>query len=220
MNTLRLVSVLCAWLGLIAAASAQSKIGIIDLRKVFDDYHKTRTADAMLKDQAADLDKERKAMTEQYQKSTDDYKAALEGANDQAVSIDEREKRKKTAESRLLDIKKLEQDISQFDRQARSVLEEEQRKLRDKILVEIRGVINNKAKSAGYTLVVDSAAESINKTPMVMYTNGENDLTTAVLAELNANAPASTPGNIRSPAAAPAPAANKPPLLAPKGNGK
>jgi outer membrane protein len=212
MKTFRLLSVLCAWFGLVVAASGQARIGIIDLRKVFDDYHKTRTADAMLKDQAADLDKERKAMMEQYQKSSDDYKAALEGANDQAVSIDEREKRKKTAESRLLEIKKLEQDISQFDRQARATLEEEQRKLRDKILVEIRGVINTRAKSAGYTLVIDSAAESINKTPVVMYNTGENDITTAVLADLNTNAPAS----MRLPA--PAPAATKPPALAPKGN--
>ena len=169
-------------------------MGIIDLRKVFDDYHKTKTADARLKDQAADLDKERKIMMEQYQKATDDYKAALDGANDQAVSADEREKRKKTAESKLLDIKKLETDIGQFDRQARTTLEEEQRKLRDRILAEIRGIINTKAKAAGYTLVVDSAAETLNKTPVVMYTNGENDLTTAVLAELNANAPAASPG--------------------------
>jgi outer membrane protein len=173
------------------AASAQVKIGLIDLRKVFDEYHKTKTADARLKDQAADLDKERKAMMDQYQKATDDYKSALDGANDQAVSADEREKRKKTAESKLLDIKKLEQDINQFDRQARTTLEEEQRKLRDKILVEIRNVINTKAKSEGYSMVLDTAAESFNKTPVVMYTNGENDITTKVLGELNANAPVS-----------------------------
>jgi Skp family chaperone for outer membrane proteins len=173
------------------AASAQVKIGIIDLRKVFDEYHKTKTADARLKDQAADLDKERKAMMDQYQKATDDYKSALDGANDQAVSADEREKRKKTAESKLLDIKKLEQDINQFDRQARATLEEEQRKYRDKILVEIRNVINTKAKSGGYSMVLDTAAESFNKTPVVMYTNGEGDLTTDVLKELNANAPVS-----------------------------
>lgn len=180
-------------LGLIAAwacaASAQGKVGLIDLRKVFDEYHKTKTADARLKDQAADLDKERKTMMDQYQKATDDYKAALDGANDQAVSAEEREKRKKSAESRLLDIKKLEQDVSQFERQARSTLEEEQRKLRDKILTEIRGVINARAKSAGYSLVLDHAAESVNKTPIVLYTNGENDLTDSILAELNANAP-------------------------------
>ena len=174
------------------AASAQVKIGIIDLRKVFDEYHKTKTADARLKDQASDLDKERKAMMDQYQKATEEYKAALDGANDQAVSADEREKRKKTAESKLLDIKKLEQDINQFDRQARTTLEEEQRKLRDKILVEIRSVINTKAKSDGYSLVLDSASESFNKTPVVMYSNGANDLTTDVLRELNANAPVTT----------------------------
>ena len=177
---------------LYAAHAQQAKVGVIDLRKVFDDYHKTKTADARLKDQAADLDRERKVMMEQYQKATDDYKTAIEGASDQAVSADEREKRKKTAESRLLDIKKLEGDIRQFDTQARSTLEEEQRKYRDRILGEIRAIINNKAKAAGYTLVIDSAAETINKTPVVMYNTGDNDLTPAVLAELNANAPASS----------------------------
>lgn len=213
MNTSKLYLAVCLWIGLAFAGSAQGKIGIIDLRKVFDDYHKTRTADARLKDQAADLDKESKVMKDQYQKAVDDYKAALDGANDQAVSADEREKRKKTAESKLLDIKKLEQDITQFDRQARTTLEEEQRKLRDKILVEIRAVINAKAKSAGYSLVIDSAAESINKTPIVMYTTGENDLTSAVLSELNANAP---PGTTSAPTA-PTPA---PPALAPKSTKK
>ena len=194
MKTKFLVTILLAAFAC-AASAQQGKVGIIDLRKVFDDYHKTKTADARLKDQAADLDKERKIMMEQYQKATDDYKGALDGANDQAVSADEREKRKKTAESKLLDIKKLETDIGQFDRQARTTLEEEQRKLRDRILAEIRGIINTKAKAAGYTLVVDSAAETLNKTPVVMYTNGENDLTAAVLADLNANVPAAaSPG--------------------------
>ena len=122
MKTKFLVTILLAAFAF-AASAQQGKVGIIDLRMVFDDYHKTKTADARLKDQAADLDKERKVMMEQYQKATDDYKAALDGANDQAVSADEREKRKKAAESKLLDIKKLETDIGQFDRQARTTLE-------------------------------------------------------------------------------------------------
>src|SRR5688572_6951489 len=204
MNAFRLLLVFCLWLGLAFAASAQGKVGVIDLRKVFDDYHKTKTADARLKDQAADLDRERKVMMEQYQKATDEYKAAIEGASDQAVSADEREKRKKTAESKLLDIKKLEGDIGQFDRQARSTLEEEQRKYRDRILGEIRAIINSKAKAAGYTLVIDSAAETINKTPVVMYNTGENDLTPVVLAELNANAPASSASPGTAPTGTPA----------------
>jgi outer membrane protein len=182
-----------ALLALLAfSAAAQQKIGIIDLRKVFDDYHKTKTADAALKDEASDLEKERKALMDQYQKTTDDYRKALDGANDQAVSSEEREKRKKSAEGKLLDIKSLEQNITDFDKAARTRLEEKQRRMRDNILGEIRNVINAKAKAAGYSMVIDSAAETINRTPVLIYSNGENDITTAVLAQLNVTAPAAT----------------------------
>ena len=171
------------------SASAQGKIGTIDLRKVFDDYHKTKTADAGLKERAADLDKERKTMLEGYQKSKEEYEKALNSTTDQAVSADERDKRKKTAESKLLELRAKEQEITQFDREARSNLDEQQRRMRDKILEEIRAVINVKAKAAGYGLILDSASESANRTPVVLYTSGETDLTTAVLEQLNVNAP-------------------------------
>jgi len=188
---LKVIASMLAFVAIAASASAQNRIAIVDLRKVFDEYYKTKAADATLKDRAGDLEKERKALTDQYQKLTEDYKKALDGANDQAVSADEREKRKKTAESKLIEIKELEQNLTQFDRQSRTTLEEQQRRMRDNILAEIKNVINTKAKSGSYSLVVDTAAETINKTPVVMYTNGENDLTVAVLAQLNSGAPAS-----------------------------
>ena len=113
----------------------------------------------------------------------------MDGANDQAVSSDEREKRKKTAESKLLEIKELEQTIDQFDRQSRTTLEEQQRRMRDNILKEIQAVITTKAKAANYSMVLDTASESFNKTPILLYTNGENDITAMVLKELNQSAP-------------------------------
>ena len=170
--------------------AAELKIGLIDLKKVFDDYYKTKLADASIKDEAAGLDKDRKAMTDDYQKAVEDYKKAVEEANNQAISADEREKRKKEAEGRLIKVNDLEQSIKQFDRTARGNLEEKQRLARDRILTEIRNVVNEKAKSGGYTLVFDSAAEALSRTPVVFYTAGaENDLTAAVLAQLNSTAP-------------------------------
>lgn len=185
---------------LAGSASAQGKIGLIDLRKVFDDYYKTKAADSLLKDQATDLDKQKKGLMEQYQKATDDYKKALDGANNQAVSADEREKRKKSAEDSLLEIKRMEESINQFERTARTTLEERQRSMRDRILDEIRTVINAKARASNFTMVLDTASESFNKTPILLYNNGENDITAAILKELNAGqppsntAPAVTPG--------------------------
>lgn len=173
------------------AAAGQGKIALVDLRQVFDKYYKTQAADGILKDQAADLAKESKAYMEQYQKVSDDYKKLLDEANNQAVSSDEREKRKKAAEGKLVEIKELETTIRQFENTARTTLEEKKRQMREKILTAIRDIINVKAKAAGYAMVIDTAAESVNQTPVIMYNNGDNDITASVLQELNASAPPS-----------------------------
>jgi len=185
-----MLSVFCLLLLAFSSVAAEVKIGVIDLKKVFDDYYKTRLADASIKDEAAGLDKDRKTLMDDYQKAVDDYKKAVEDANNQAISGDEREKRKKEAEGKLIKVNDIEQGIKQFDRTARGNLEEKQRLAREKILVEIRNVVSEKAKAGSYTLVLDTAGEGLSRTPIVFYTAGtDNDLTPAVLAQLNSAAP-------------------------------
>lgn len=176
-----------------ARAPAQVKIGTINLHKVFDEYYKTRTADAELKERAAELDKERKAMVEAYQKLKDEYDKALTSAAELALSADERDRRKKAAEEKLLALRTKEQAITQFDREARTSLEEQQRRMREKILEEIRAMINTKAKAGNFTLVLDTSTVSSVVPPVVLYTSGENDLTSLVLEALNAAAPPGQP---------------------------
>ena len=175
--------------GSVATVQAQPKIGTVDLKKVFDGYFKTKQADTTLKERAGDFEKTRKGMLDDYQSLNERYKKELESANDQAVAVDEREKRKKTAENTLIEIKKVEQDITSFDRQARTTLGEHQRRMRDNVLREIREVVTAKAKAGNFTLIVDTDAQSVNSTPIVLYTNGENELSDDILKQLNANAP-------------------------------
>lgn len=170
--------------------SAGQKIATVDLRKVFDNYWKTKQADANLKDRAGDLDKERKALMDQYQKGQETYKKLADGANDQAVSAEERDKRKKSAEAELLKLKDIETTVRQFDASAKSTLGEQQRRMRDNILGEIKDAIKAKAKQGGYTFVLDSAGESINSTPVLIYNAGDQDITDPVITQLNLTAPA------------------------------
>ena len=64
------------------------------------------------------------------------------------------------------------------------------RRMRDNILGEVRKTIDGKSKASGYALVIDIAAESIANTPVILYNNGENDITDAILTQLNSTAPA------------------------------
>ena len=174
-------------------ALAQSKTAIIDLKKVFDNYWKTKEADAALKERAAEMDKQNKNLIEDYKKATEEYQKLMASANDSAVSTDERAKRKKSAEAKALEIRESEQTIEGFRRQAGATLDEKKRQMRDKILGEIRTAINAKAKAAGYSIVFDSAADSVNATPVLIYNNGENDITDEILAQINVSAPVTLP---------------------------
>lgn len=170
---------------------AEPKIGLIDLRKVFDEYYKTKQATVSLKEEVADLEKQIKEMVDDLKKGEDDWKKLLDKSNDQAIAAEEREKNKQAAQKKLVELKDIEQTVTQFQRSSKVKLEERNRIKRDSILKEIREVVNARAKSAGYSMVLDSAASSINDTPVIMYNNGENDLTESILSQLNAAAPPS-----------------------------
>jgi Skp family chaperone for outer membrane proteins len=179
---------LLAFLG--GSAMAQTgKIATVDMRKLFDGYWKTKQADVALNDRKAELAKEDSSFIDDLKKSRGEYQKLLDAANDQAVSADEREKRKQAAADKYQQIKDSETTIAQFERQAQVTLGEQSQRMRANILNEIKTAVADKGKAAGYVMVVDSASETVNQTPVVLYNNGENDLTTAVLAHLNDGAP-------------------------------
>lgn len=170
------------------SALAEQKIGTVDLRKLFDNYWKTKSAQAAIQERAAQLDKDHKAMKEDLKKGSDDYQKLLLLVNDQGISAEENARRKQAAEEKLKQLQASKTAIEQFERQAQATLGEQRQRMRDNILGEIKIVVNAKAKTDGYALVLDSAAETVNGTLTVVYTNGENDLTENILTQLNAGA--------------------------------
>ena len=164
------------------------KVATVDMRKLFDGYWKTKQAENALNDRKAELDKEDRSFIDGLKKDRDEYQKLLDTSNDQAVSADEREKRKQTAADKYKQIKDSETTIVQFERQAQATLAEQSQRMRANILNEIKTAVAARAKAAGCAMVVDSASDSVNQTPIVLYNNGENDLTTAVLDQLNEGA--------------------------------
>src|SRR5215471_11158253 len=99
---------------LTGSALAQGRTATIDLRKVFDNYWKKKQAEASLKERQTDMEKEDRNMVDDYKKIKDDYQSLLASANDQAVSTEEREKRKTAAEEKLRRMKEMEESIAQY----------------------------------------------------------------------------------------------------------
>lgn len=169
-------------------AHAQVKIATVDLSRVFTNYWKFKQADAALQDMKTEMAKSDKELLDSRQKAIDSYKTLLADANNQVLSSDERDKQKKAAEDKLKEIKDLEQNIDQFERQAKTRLGEQSVRMRENLLTEIRAAVNSKGKAGSYTFIFDSAAQTADRTPMLLYSTGE-DITDSVLAQLNAAAP-------------------------------
>jgi outer membrane protein len=208
-------------LALLTAApirAADTKIGQVDLKKIFEGYYKTKAADSQLKERATDSEKVLKGMVDDFTKAQEDYKKTIDSANDQAVSSEERDKRKKNAEAKLLELQEIQRSVQQFRTQTQTTLDEQKKRMREEILKAIKEVVDTKAKKAGYTMVFDTAAESINQTLVILYNSGNNDFTDEVLAEINKDAPADLPKTADAPKATdvkPIPEA-----LSPKAKGK
>jgi outer membrane protein len=171
------------------SALAQTKIATVDLKKLFDNYYKTKLAQAAIQERASQLDKDDKSMKDELKKGSDDYQKLVQQANDQALSADERDRRKQAADDKLKLLQENKTAIDQFERQAQTTLSEQRQRMRDNILVEIKAAVATKSKAVNATLVFDTAAETVNGTMAIVYSTGDNDLTDAVLAQLNAGAP-------------------------------
>jgi outer membrane protein len=167
------------------------KIAVIDLQKVFDGFWRTKQADAQIKDRAAEFEGLGNKMLDDYKKVNDERTKLIDSSNDPAISGDEKDKRKKDVEKKEKEIIDLQNSIQTFRKNSQQSLIDSRTRLRDSILREIRGVIEEKAKAASFSLVIDTAAQSANQTPVIMYNtiSGDSDLTEAVLKQLNANAP-------------------------------
>lgn len=168
---------------------AEDRIATVDLREVFDGYWKTKQANAALKERGDEMEKELKGLVAGFESAKEEYQSLLESANDQAVSITERERRKQKADDQLKKLREDEQTIQQFQRQARTTIDEQQRRMRDNILEEVKATITSIAKSGSFTLVIDTAAETPNRTPVILYSSNPDDLTEKVLSQMNATAP-------------------------------
>jgi outer membrane protein len=174
------------------------------LGRAFTNYWKTKQAQVAIDETKSDIEKSGKELLTTFNKAKEDYQKMLETVNDPAVSAQERDKRKKAAEDKLKDLKDQDDNLQQFDRASRASLEEKLKRTRDNIVSDIRTAISAKAKTDGYTLVIDTASQSVNGTPVILYSVPDNnDITDAVIKQLNVGAPMDTPKADDKPAAKP-----------------
>jgi len=194
------------------SALAQTRVATVDLQKLFENYYKTKLAQAAILDRVTQLTKDDNGMKDDLKKASDDYQQLLAQANDQAISADERARRQQAAADKLKQLEDRRTAIDQYDRTAQAELDQQRQHMSEKIRADIMAAVNAKAKAGGYAIVLNTAAEGISMgsgnlsvPSSVIYSISEIDLTADVLKQLNAGAPIDMTPASSAPVASPVP---------------
>lgn len=179
-----LVAGLVAVAGL-ASARAEERVVFVDMDKVFNEFYRTKLADAQLKDEAEAYKTERAALIDAFKRLQDDFKTVRDESQDTALSEDARNQKRTTAEEKLVELREMDGKIRRFDETRRRRIEEQMKRQRDKLVGEIRETITGYAKAQGFTAVVDASGLSLNGVPSVLFYESRNDITQAVIDLLN-----------------------------------
>lgn len=167
-------------------AAAEIRIAVIDMRRVFQEYEKTKEVEKKLQEQSDMFREYSLKLSSQIQALKKEFEKARDESQDNfALSEAERENRRLKARELYEQLLMRQQELKNYNQsraeQIRSIYE----KQRSDILEEIRKVVQTRAVLMGFQLVLDRSGSTSNEISAVVYYMPQMDITESVLEELN-----------------------------------
>lgn len=177
-------------------AEAQGiKIGIVDMKRVFSEYHKTKDAEQAVNEGKASAKKELDERSAKYKQLLEKFQELNALIRDEAISEEKREEHKKEAQDVAAEAKSLEREMAEFRERRERMLQEQVMRMRKGILEEITAIVEANSKAQGYDLVFDKSGLSMNAVPFLLHSKDAVDFSNEIIAELNKGAPAQAAEN-------------------------
>jgi outer membrane protein len=175
-------------LGFAAPAHAQQdkdRIVFVDMNKVFDQFYKTKLAEGQLKEQEGEYRDELKKMVDQFKELQETFKLAREESEDRVLSEEARSARRAEAEEKLVELREMEGKIRRFEETRRRQIADQMKRVRDKLVVEIKETLAGYATSQKFIAVVETSGDNLNGVPNILYFDPARDITPALVDLLN-----------------------------------
>jgi Skp family chaperone for outer membrane proteins len=169
----------------------QEQIAVLDMDRIFNEYHKKKIADIELKRQAEVYKKYAEDLGVSLGKLQEEFKQLRDDSLNIALSDVERESKRFAAQDKYRQMKEKEGELKNYSLEKQDNIKNKYEEIKEKLLNEIKAVIAKIAKGNGYSVVLDSSGRTMNQIPSLVYYVKELDITEAVLRELNPMEPVS-----------------------------
>lgn len=190
--------------GVTASAQSMVKIGTVDMKKVFENYYKTKDAEQRINEARNAAKKELEERMETYQKGAAEVKKLNEEIDSPALSNEAKSTKSKARDEKVAELNNMQREIQEFRTTREKQLQEQSARMRQGIVDDITKIVNEKVKADSYDLVFDKSGMSLNGVSVVMFAKDGYDFTDSVVAALNKNKGKEEPAAAAPAAATPA----------------
>lgn len=167
-------------------AAADMQIAVIDMRRVFQEYEKTKEVEKKLQEQSDMFREYSLKLSSQIQSLKKEFEKARDDSQDNfALSEAERENRRLKARELYEQLLVRQSELKNYNQSRAEQIRNIYEKQRNDILEEIRKVVQTRAVLLGFQLVLDRSGSTSNEISSVVYHMPQMDITQSVLDELN-----------------------------------
>lgn len=175
------------------SATADVKIGILDMNSIFTQYHRTKDAETKLNEARAAAKTELDGRLETLKKAMDEINKLNLDLEKPELSKDAKDKSSKAREQKIAEARNLDREIAEFRGTRERQLQEQFIRMRKDIIDDIMKIVNEQIKSAAYDVVLDKSGMSMGQVPVVIYSKTELDFSKSIIEVLNKDAKPANP---------------------------
>jgi len=177
-------------------SAAELRIATVDLNEVFNNYYKTKVELEKLKGEAKKYEDRLKKLEGDFGQLKTQLERQQKNAADPALAPAERKRREAAMRDTYLRMKEIEQSSQNLQRASREKLLQKRKNVTEDLVKEITQIVTVRAKAGKYNLVLDTG-EALDVVSglgraVVLFNDGQNDLTESILKQLNATNPDKT----------------------------
>lgn len=196
----KFLTILLSALTLGSLQAAPTKIGIVDMDRIYREYHKTKSNEAILETDKADAKQEVDKRLKKFETLRTAFTALQKTINDTQQGATVRQKAEKEAQEKLAELESLRRDINEFAKRRQAQIADKLTRMRKEILADLHTFVSDRSKASGYDLVFDKSGHSTSGIEILLFSKDAIDFTNDLLKEVNVAAPAAgTPAPATAP---------------------
>jgi len=170
-------------------ASADVKVGIVDMNKVFTSYYKTKDAEGRLNEARTQAKTDLDGRLETLKAGMEAINKLEADSKKPELAADKKEAVIKQRDEKVAEVRNLDREIGEFRQTRERQLQEQFMRMRGDIVQDILKVVEARVKAEGFDLVLDKSGQGISQVPVVLFSAPSMEFSDSVISELNKTAP-------------------------------